>query len=161
MKLRIWVDIAEITASLAVVVTLLLLVFQIRESDRQERIQNTVRMAQWDAQMFLQSDQLPVIAAKIEESANPEFLREFRIRYDLSIEEAGIWNRWVYLIWKSLEAEFLSVGPSDQLAQHIRLSVTYDDQRLVILPAVTSANPLFHQDFTSYVDSLVGDFRGE
>ena len=78
MKLRLWVDIAEITASVAVVVTLLLLVFQIRESDEQERIQNAIRMAQWDAQMFLQSDHLPVIAAKIEAARNPDFVSDFR-----------------------------------------------------------------------------------
>ena len=138
MKLRLWVDIAEITASVAVVVTLVLLIFQMRESDEQERVQNSVRMAQWDAEMFLKSAQLPVIAAKIEETRNPEFLMEFRKRYGLSAEEAGVWNRWLYLLWKSLEAEYLSTGPNEQLAQRIRLSASYEDQRLVILPAVTT-----------------------
>lgn len=159
MKLRLWVDIAEITASVAVVVTLLLLVFQIRESDEQERIQNAIRMAQWDAQMFLQSDQLPLIAAKIEAVGNPDFLSDFRKRYELSVEEAGIWNRWLYLMWKSIEAEYLSMGPSDQLAKRIRLVAAYEDQRLVIVPVVTSTSPIFDQKFTRYVDSLVGEFR--
>jgi hypothetical protein len=157
MKLRIWVDFAEITASVAVVVTLLLLVFQMRESDEQERVQNLVRMAQWDAQMFLQSDQLPKIAAKIEAASNPNFMREFRRRYDLSFEEAAIWNRWLFLLWKSLEAEFLSVGPSDELANRIRLSLAYEDQQFVILPAVTSQNPLFHEGFKKYVNNLIDD----
>jgi hypothetical protein len=157
MKLRLWVDIAEITASVAVVVTLILLIFQMRDSDDRERIQNSLRMAQWDAQMFLQSDQLPVIAAKIEAEKNPNFMMEFRRRFDLSIEEAGIWNRWLFLLWKSLEAEYLSGGPSDDLAKRIRLSVTYEDQQLVIVPALTSRSPLFHDGFKKYVHSLVDD----
>lgn len=159
MKLRLWVDVAEIAASVAVVVTLVILILQIRESDEQERVQNSVRMAQWDAEMFLQSTELPVIAAKIEEARDPEFLIEFRKRYGLTAEQAGIWNRWLFLLWKSLEAEYLSSGPGHHLAQRIRLSASYEDQRLVILPVVTSTNPIFHEDFTAYVDSLVGDLR--
>jgi hypothetical protein len=154
-----WVDIAEITASVAVVVTLLLLILQMRESDEQARVHNALRMAQWDAQMFLQSDQLPVISAKIEAASNPHFMREFRKRYDLSIEEAAIWNRWLFLMWKSLEAEFLLVGPSNELAERIRLSMSYEDQQLVILPALTSMNPLFHEKFKRYVDSLIDDLH--
>ncbi len=157
MKLRLWVDIAEITASVAVVVTLILLLFQMRESDERERIENSLRMAQWDAQMFLQSDQLPKIAAKIEATKNPQFMRAFRERFDLSIEEAGVWNRWLFLMWKSLEAEYLTTGPSNDLAKRIRLSLSYEDQQLVILPAVTSRGPLFHDDFTKYVISLIED----
>ena len=110
MRLRLWVDIAEITASVAVVVTLILLIFQMRESDERER-------------------------------------------FDLSIEEASVWNRWLFLMWKSLEAEFLTIGPSDDLANRIRLSISYEDQQLVILPAVTSKSPLFHDDFKKYVNS--------
>jgi hypothetical protein len=158
MKLRMWVDIAEITASVAVVVTLLLLIFQMRESDEQERVTNALRMVQWDAQMFLQSDQLPTISAKIEEVSNPDFMGEFRKRYDLSIEEAALWNRWLYLLWKSLEAEFLLVGPSDELEERIRLSISYEDQQLVILPQLKSTNALFHERFKRYVNSLIDDF---
>lgn len=119
-----------------------------------EQVQHSVRMAQWDAQMFLQSDRLPAIAAKIEAAQNPDFMIEFRKRYDLSIEEAGIWNRWLLLLWKSLEAEFLSTGPNNLLAARIRLSAAYEDQRLVILPLVTSSNPVFVDGFTQYVASL-------
>jgi hypothetical protein len=157
MKLRLWVDIAEITASVAVVVTLLLLILQIRESDESERVQNVARMAQWDAQLYVMSDRLPQIASKIEAVNNPDYLMEFRERYDLSVEEAGIWNRWLLLLWKSAETEFLSTGPSERLARLIPLMAAYEDQRLVIVPLVTSRNPLFHDEFTEYVASLVDD----
>jgi hypothetical protein len=159
MKLRMWVDIAEITASVAVVVTLLLLILQMRESDERERVHNALRMAQWDAQMFLQSDQLPVISAKIEAARNPDFMYEFRKRYDLSIQEAVVWNRWLFLLWKSLEAEYLSVGPSNELAERIRHAISYEDQQLVILSALTSIDPLFHEKFKKYVNSLIDDLH--
>ena len=84
-------------------------------------------------------------------------MRALRERYDLSIEEAGVWNRWLFLRWKSLEAEFLTVGSSNELAKRIRLSIGYEDQQLVILPAVTSRGPLFHSDFAEYVNGLVED----
>lgn len=156
MKLRLWVDIAEITASIAVVVTLILLILQMRESDELERVQNSVRMAQWDAQVFLQSDQLPGILAKIETARNPNHLIEFRNRYDLSVEEAGIWNRWLLLLWKGLEAEYISAGPSDRLAIRIHTMARYEDQRMLIVPWVASSNPLFIGEFTRYVASLIG-----
>ena len=65
MKLKIWVDIAEITASLAVVATLGLLVVQISQSNDIEQRQSVLRQAQWDAEMFLLSDELPNILSKI------------------------------------------------------------------------------------------------
>ena len=65
MKLKIWVDVAEITASLAVVATLGLLVVQISQSNEIEQRQSALRQAQWDAEMFLLSDELPSILAKI------------------------------------------------------------------------------------------------
>ena len=157
MKLRLWVDIAEITASIAVVVSLLLLVFQIRESDEIKRVQNSVRMAQWDAQMFLLSDRLPTIAAKIESIENPDFMQPFREHFELSIEEAGIWNRWLFLIWKGIEAEYLLTGPSDQLAERIRLSANYEDQRLSMIPIIRPGNPNFDDGFAKYVSGLIDD----
>lgn len=63
MRLRLWVDIAEITASVAVVVTLILLIFQMRESDERER-------------------------------------------FDLSIEEASVWNRWLFFCGKVSRLNF-------------------------------------------------------
>ena len=157
MRLRLWVDIAEIAASIAVVLSLLLLVFQIRESDEIERVQNSVRMAQWDAQMFLLSDRLPAIAAKIEAIKNPDFMQPFREQFELSIEEAGIWNRWLYLVWKGFEAEYLLTGPSDHLAEQIRYSANYEDQRLAIIPIFYPGNPNFDAGFIEYVIGLIGD----
>jgi hypothetical protein len=79
----------------------------------------------------------------------------FRRRYALGIEEAALWNRWLYLIWESLEAEYLSTGFDNQLAGRIRAIAGYEDQPLVILPLVTSSNRALADGFTNYVNSPV------
>lgn len=156
MKLRLWVDIAEITASIAVVATLLILFFQIQESNEIEKRQSALRQAQWDAQMFLTSERLPEILTKIK-TVDGEELTPWMERYDLDYEEAAIWNRWLTLMWRGLEADYLLIGPSDSLEENIRLSTPWPDQKLFLAGALYPDNPFFDPDFTIYVNRILED----
>lgn len=158
MKLKLWVDVAEITASLAVVATLVILIVQINESNEIERAQAGLRQAHWDAQMFLMSDELPNILAKIKDVDGYD-LQPWMERYDLSYAEAASWNRWLTLLWRGMEVDFQLLGPNEQLDQLIRLSANWPDQQLYMQGAFHQETQFFSEDFADYVRELSSDSR--
>ena len=158
MKLKIWVDIAEITASLAVVATLGLLVIQISQSNDIEQRQSALRQAQWDAEMFLLSDELPSILSKIK-AVDGHDLQTWMERYELSYAEAASWNRWLTLMWRGWELDYMMNGPSKKLEQAIRNITNWPDQQLYMQGAFFSGTPFFSDQFTDYVLSATAEIR--
>ena len=150
MKLKIWVDVAEITASLAVVATLGLLVVQLSQSNEIEQRQSALRQAQWDAEMFLLSDELPSILAKIK-AVDGYDLEPWMEKYELSYAEAASWNRWLTLMWRGWELDYTMNGPSKTLEQAIRNTASYPDQQLFIQGAFFPGANFFSNQFTDYV----------
>ena len=64
--------------------------------------------------------------------------------YDLSEEEAILWTRHMIVIWGSIEATYLSYGPSTELEQNITLLLTNQDNRIYVSQrAVLSATHKF------------------
>lgn len=150
MKMRLWVDIAEICASLAVVATLGLLVVQISQSNDLERRQSVMRQAQWDAQMFLLSDDLPNILGKIK-AVDGYDLQLFMDKYELSYAEAAEWNRWLLLMWRGMELDYMMNGPSEQFERTIRNTAAWPDQQLFVQGAFFPGSSFFSDRFTDYV----------
>lgn len=153
MRLKFWVDVAEITASLAVVATLVILILQIKESNDIEQAQAGLRQAQWDAQLFLTSGELPQILAKIKDVDGYD-LQPWIERYDLSYAEAASWNRWLTLLWRGMEIDFLLLGPNARLDQTIRQAAHWPDQQLYLQGAFFPGTPLFNKDFAAYVREI-------
>jgi hypothetical protein len=156
MKLKMWVDIAEITASLAVVATLGLLVVQISQSNDIEQRQSALRQAQWDAEMFLLSDELPSILSKIK-AVDGHDLQPWMEKYELSYAEAASWNRWLTLMWRGWELDYKLNGPSKTLEQAIRNTANWPDQQLYMQGAFFSGTPFFGDQFTDFVLSAIGE----
>ena len=88
MKLKGWANLAEITASVAVVVSLIILIVQMKESNDIERAQSLFRVAYWDAQLFIMSEELPQAMAKIK-AVDGNDMQMYMDRYDLSYEQAA------------------------------------------------------------------------
>ena len=156
MKLKIWVDIAEITASLAVVATLGLLVVQISQGNEIEQRQSALRQAQWDAEMFLLSNELPSILSKIK-AVDGYDLQPWMERYELSYAEAASWNRWLTLMWRGWELDFMMNGPSKKLEQAIRDTANWPDQQLYIQGTFYPGSQFFSDQFTDYVLSAFAE----
>ena len=144
MKLRLWVDIAEIAASLAVVATLGLLVVQIGQSNDIEKRQSVLRQAQWDAQMFLLSDDLPNILSKIK-AVDGYDLQPFMEKYDLTYAE----------MWRGMELDYMINGPSEEFEQIIRNTASWPDQQLFVQGAFFPGSTFFNRQFTDYVLSSI------
>ena len=156
--MKLWVDVAEIIASVAVVITLVILIVQIREGNEIERAEAGLRQAQWDAQMFLTSGELPKILAKIKDVDGND-MQPFMDRYNLTYAEAATWNRWLTLMWRGIEIDFYRNGPSEALAQGIRNTAMWADQSLYIQGAFHEDNRFYAPEFSAYVREQLSAMR--
>ena len=160
LELRVWVDVAEIVASVAVVVTLAILIAQIRESNLIEQRESAIRAAEWDAAVFLQSETLAETISKIKTvDGIEEGIQKFMDRYDTSYQEAAAWNRYLVLNWRGMHAEYLHHGRSESLDQRIRHNLQWPDQQILIRDVFGEPWSPFHPEFDEYVLSLIADQR--
>lgn len=156
IELRTWVDVAEIAASLAVLVTLVILIAQIREASLVEQRESAIRAAEWDAAVFLQSDVLAEALSKIKAvDGIEEGIQNLMDRYDMSYEQAAAWNRYLTLNWAGLQAEFLYRGRTERLDQRIRRNLQWPDQQILMRGVFGEPWSPFHEEFDDYVVSLL------
>lgn len=131
MKLERWAHLAEIVASMAVVVTLVFLAVEVRANtlviERQSYEQRTDRVFE----PFLDPSTLPTIYAKVKAvDGMDRSVQAFMDQYDLTPEEATMWSRHLASIWRSMELNFMFDGPSSDLERQIRLFLSTADNQL-------------------------------
>ncbi len=159
MKLEQWVNWAEITASLAVVVTVVLLIQEVRGNTEAIERQATLDRATAFNSPFFTNPQLPAVLAKIKAIDGLDPIPQALIeRYKLTPEEAILWERHLARIWMGLEADYSMSGESQELEATIRDLLTHPDCQLYWTHA-TSIGGLHagNTDFSSYVDRLRAD----
>src|SRR3990170_2301333 len=111
MKLEKWVPVGELVASVAVVVSLVFLMREVRVNTRAIERQAVLERAQAINAPFLTESAVPEILAKIKAVDGAEAMEQaFIERYGLSHEEASIWARYLGVIWTGIEADFLVRG---------------------------------------------------
>jgi hypothetical protein len=121
MKMERWTQWAEIAASLAVVVSLVFLIQQVRYNTAVLERQAVMDNAAAVNAPFVDESPLASIMAKIKAVDGPdEGVSALVDRYDLSYEEAVRWSRHLSLIWIGLEADFMASGPTPRLERGTR-----------------------------------------
>ncbi|MEJ2678635.1 MAG: hypothetical protein P8174_06115 [Gemmatimonadota bacterium] len=116
MKLEQWSHWAEITASVAIFVSLIILVQEVRYNTLILERQAVLDRAAAFNGAFLEDSPLPSILTRIKEVDGFEPLEKALVeRYDISYEQAVQWGRHLSLLWTVLEAEYHAKGPSDAL----------------------------------------------
>jgi len=152
-KLENWAHLAEILASVAVVITLIVLVHEVASStESQERQMQLDRFMNY-TDTFLGSSQLAEVYAKVKEVDGLEPLASaYAERYDLSPAEAVLWSRQVQrglFIWHS---DFLFAGPSEALERELAFIPTYPD---LLLAYQINEDNLLSPEFIEYVDEVL------
>jgi len=131
MKLQKWAQGAEIVASVGVVITLVILVQEIRWNTRALERQSDLDRAQALTTPFFEAPELASVLSKIKAVDGHDPLPEaFMGRYELTPEEAILWERHLWLVWLDHEAEFERSGPSPKLEAWIRGALASPDNRL-------------------------------
>lgn len=131
MKVERWTQWAEIVASVAVVVSLVFLIQEVRYNTAVMERQAVMDRAAVVNAPFLGESQLPSIIAKIKAVDGPDpAVSAFVEQYDLSYEEAVRWTRHLSLIWIGLEADFIASGLSPRLERTTRGLLQSEDHQL-------------------------------
>jgi hypothetical protein len=130
-KLEQWAQWAEIVASVAIVVSLVFLVQEVRyNTSILERQAVLDRTAAFNDQFFEDSP-LPEILSKVKAVDGPEPLEQaFVERYGLSYEEAVRWVRHLSFVWSALEADYQMNGRSQALEAVASGLLDYPDNQL-------------------------------
>jgi len=152
MKLERWAHWAEIGASAAVVVSLLLLVQQVRQNTVMLERQIALDRSTAFNAPFLEDSPLPDILERIKAVDGREPVEAaLMARYDLDYAEAVRWVRHLALVWTALEADFIANGRSASLDGVAWALLGSPDNRLYWengAPQVTDG------DFRGYVAGL-------
>jgi hypothetical protein len=128
-----WKDIAEAVGIVAIVLSLILLVIEVRDNTAAVARQTALDRVAFITEPFFDSD-LSRILAKIKavDSENAPQIVAFMKAYDLTHEEAITWDRHLWLIWEVLEAEYLVEGASQELDNQIRTLLSAPDNQVYV-----------------------------
>lgn len=150
-KVELWAQWAEIAASLTVVITLVLLVQEVRRNTRALQRQADVERAVAMTYPFFENPGLADVLDKIKavdgQDPVPRALME---HYGLTGREAILWERHLLLIWQGLEADYEAVGESPTLGNMIRSLWCAPDNRLYL----TAEEQFSTSEFREYVTRL-------
>jgi hypothetical protein len=154
MKLERWAHWSEIGASLAVVVSLVFLIQEVRTNTKILERQAVLDRTQAFNAPFFADSPLPSILVRIKavDGADP-VEQAFAERYDLTAEEAARWVRHLALLWTTLEADYRVNGMSPSLEAVARGLLESRDNQLfweLGAPQVASSG------FREYLGILTG-----
>lgn len=152
MKLKNFTRWVEITANLAVVISVIFLSLEIRNNTKTIESQSIIDRSQRVNQSFTNSQLIPSILAKIKAVDGSEPMEvNFMNHYNLTYEEAAIWARYLAEIFAGLEAEFLRDGQSQDLQERIQLYFIFPD---CILFWDSGHAQVQNEEFVEYVDGV-------
>ena len=155
MTLGKWAHASEVFGSIAIVISLVFLIQEVRSNtlvqERQLELERTLSYSD----TFLSSPELADVIAKVKAVDGTEPLAAAYIdRYELTPSEAILWSRIVsrtLYIWHS---QYSFGGSSDALADEIRAMFKYPDVRIAY---EINEDDLLSPEFVGYVDSIVGE----
>jgi len=154
MKLEKWAHASEIFGSIAIVVSLIVLISEVRGNTAVQQRQMELDRTLNYTDMFLQSPELADVMAKVKAVDGAEPLAAaYMERYGLTQAEAVLWSRAVsrgLFIW---HAQYVFNGPSQDLEDEIRSIHEYPDLRIAF---ETNEDEMLSPEFVEYVLSITG-----
>ncbi|MEJ2483998.1 MAG: hypothetical protein P8049_13035 [Gemmatimonadota bacterium] len=133
---RAW---AELLAAVSVVVTLIVLVVEVRANTK--AIERQILMDR-TANVTAPYTSGPELLAAFEKVKRVDgwdpTQRAFMHQYGLEPGEAISWMMFLVRVWKGLDADFAYSGPSEQLATSITSLLSFPDNRIFYQPGVVS-----------------------
>ena len=145
--------IAEIVGGIAIVVSLAILIVEIRENTAiLER-----RMAQDRAEAvsrdMIQSEDLAMILDKIKRvDGHGPHITSFMDKYELTAAESIRWNRHQHLIWQGLQADYKT--GSEDVESVIRYAIQFPDNQLFI---ESLEDGLMDEEFLEFVRRIAAE----
>ena len=152
MKIAEWAPIAEVVSSVAVVVTLCVLVLEVR--DNTAALERQARLDRMETTFgdFYRSPYLPAIVVKIDAvDGVGETSKEFIERYGLSQEETVRWFRYLSKEWGSINADYEYFGDQIRLRRAIAALMRFPTHQIYW---EKFGKQQYQPDFVQYVESV-------
>lgn len=146
-RLSNWID---LIATIGVVVGMVLLILEIRLNTQAIELQASVNRAAALTEPFYESSQLRNASEKIRTvegrgSAEAAFIAQ----YDMTPEEALVWNRHCVQLWLSVVADY-EHGNRDLAIRYTKALLSSADQRLFV-----QNYSFFNSDFRQMLDDIL------
>ncbi len=126
-------DWAEILASLAVVVSLVFLLHEVRTNTRTVERESAYVEAAALAQPFFEAPEMRTVAEKVRRVDGGDRVHQaFMERYHLTYDEAVLWYRHLTQLWLGLEADYRYGDRAAAEATIEYVLTTYPDNRLFV-----------------------------
>ena len=151
MRDKNWAQRIELIASVSVVVTLVLLVVEVRANtgalERQILLDRSANMAT----PFMEGPELLEAFRRVKSVDGWGPLEtEFMERYGLEPAQSVAWTFFLFKIWNNLEADHAFAGPSDELTASIQGLLAFPDNQLYWKHAADQFSP----EFIAYVEEV-------
>jgi len=144
----------EMITGVSVVVTLIILIVEVRTNTQMVERQLLMDATMNVAAPFTSGPELPQAYERVKEVDGWETsIQAFMERYDMEPAQAIAWTRFLTLNWGRIEADYLTIGPSEQLAAQIKGLITFPDNVLFW----DTRGRSFDAKFMDYVERLLSD----
>ena len=151
MKDSRWLQRVEIIAAISVVITLILLVVEVRANTKALERQVLLDRGSNVAVPFMEGPELLRAFEKVKAIDGWGPLEaEFMARYEMEPAQAVAWMFFLYKVWTGMEADFVYAGSSDELANAIEGLLAFPDNQLYW----RHARDGYSAEFRAYVESL-------
>lgn len=151
MRGKNWTQRIEMVASVSVVVTLVLLVVEVRANTGALERQTLLDRAANMATPFMEGPELLEAFRKVKSVDGwGQMETEFMERYQLEPAQAVAWTFFLYKIWNNLEADHAFAGPSNELTGSIQGLLAFPDNQLYWKYAAGQFSPTF----VAYVEEV-------
>ena len=147
-----WKEGAEAAGIVAIIISLVVLIVEVRENTLATERQTAVDRAAATTAPFFEAD-LASILAKIKavDGEGARHISAYMELYDLSHEEAILWGRHLWYLWAILEAEYRADGASEKLNNQISILLINRDNQIYVEDVI---NFRFSSEFREYVAEL-------
>lgn len=148
-----WKDYAELVGFVAIIISLVVLIIEVRQNTLATERQIALDRADSMTSAFFDSELASILEKIKSVDGLDRNIVPFTEAYDLSYREAVIWERHLQYAWSVLEAEFEADGPSPSLDASILSMLINRDNQLYV---AYSGKFRFSEGFREYVTNLQG-----
>lgn len=153
MTLEKWVHASEVFGSIAIVISLAILILEVRNNTLVQQLQMQQDRYLMYTDTMLSSPDLGDIYSKVKAVDGIEPLAgAYMERYELTASEAVRWARLVQRTLWTWQSQYIFGGPSADLEDEIREVFKYPDLRMAY---EINEDELLRPEFLEYVDSIV------
>jgi ketosteroid isomerase-like protein len=151
MREKNWAQRIELIASVSVVVTLVMLIVEVRANTGALERQVLLDRAANVATPFMEGPELLEAFRRVKSVDGWGPLEtEFMERYGLEPAQSVAWMFFLYKVWSGLEADHAFSGPSDELTGSIQGLLAFPDNQLYWKQAAGQFSP----EFIAYVEEV-------